>query len=165
MPGGHARFIGRETAGVKAVRAAVRDQLAAGAEVIKVIASGGVLTPGTSPDDAQMTVEELRAAVDEAGRQGRRVAAHAHGATGMKNALRAGVHSIEHATLMDDEARAMMKRQDVYMVPTLSALATTARGLRADYARHVRIARWTLPIWLYVSVTGVVIYLMLYRMY
>jgi imidazolonepropionase-like amidohydrolase len=126
MPGGHARFIGRETAGVKAVRAAVREQLAAGAEVIKVIASGGVLTPGTSPDEAQMTVEELRAAVDEAARQGRRVAAHAHGATGMKNALRAGVHSIEHATLMDDEARAMMKRQDVYMVPTLSALATTA---------------------------------------
>jgi imidazolonepropionase-like amidohydrolase len=126
MPGGHARFIGRETAGAEAVRATVRDQINAGAEVIKVIASGGVLTPGTSPDEAQMTVEELRAAVDEAGRQGRRVAAHAHGATGMKNALRAGVHSIEHATLMDDEARAMMKQQGVYMVPTLSALATTA---------------------------------------
>ncbi|HET6673746.1 MAG TPA: amidohydrolase family protein, partial [Nitrospiraceae bacterium] len=73
MPGGHARFIGRETAGVEGVRAAVRDQITAGAGVIKVIASGGVLTPGTSPDDAQMTVEELRAAVDEAGRHGRRV--------------------------------------------------------------------------------------------
>ena len=130
MPGGHARFIGRETAGVEGVRAAVRDQITAGAGVIKVIASGGVLTPGTSPDDAQMTVEELRAAVDEAGRHGRRVAAHAHGATGMKNALRAGVHSIEHATLMDDEARLMMKQQGVFMVPTLSALATTA-GCRA----------------------------------
>lgn len=126
MPGGHARFIGRETAGAEAVRAAVREEIQAGAEVIKVIASGGVLTPGTSPDDAQMTVDELHAAVDEAGRQGRRVAAHAHGATGMKNALRAGVHSIEHATLMDDEARSMMKRQGVFMVPTLSALATTA---------------------------------------
>ncbi len=63
MPGGHARFIGREADGVEAVRAAVQDQLNAGAEVIKVIASGGVLTPGTSPDDAQMTVEELQAAV------------------------------------------------------------------------------------------------------
>lgn len=126
MPGGHARFIGRETAGVEAVRAAVREELKAGAEVIKVIASGGVLTPGTSPDEAQMTVEELRAAVEEAGLQGRRVAAHAHGATGMKHALRAGVHSIEHATLMDEEARAMMKQQGVFMVPTLSALATTA---------------------------------------
>jgi imidazolonepropionase-like amidohydrolase len=145
MPGGHARFIGRETAGVDAVRVAVREELKAGAEVIKVIASGGVLTPGTSPDEAQMTVDELRAAVDEAGRQGRRVAAHAHGATGMKNALRAGVHSIEHATLMDDEARSMMKQQRVFMVPTLSALATTAAcgagcGIPAaavDKARHM----------------------------
>ena len=58
MPGGHARFIGREAQGIEAVRAAVQDQLTAGAEVIKVIASGGVLTPGTSPDEAQMTVEE-----------------------------------------------------------------------------------------------------------
>jgi imidazolonepropionase-like amidohydrolase len=145
MPGGHARFIGRETAGVDAVRSAVREEIAAGADVIKVIASGGVLTPGTSPDDPQMTVEELQAAVDEAGRQGRRVAAHAHGATGMKNALQAGVHSIEHATLMDNEARALMKQQGVFMVPTLSALATTAgRGAACgippsavDKARHM----------------------------
>jgi imidazolonepropionase-like amidohydrolase len=94
--------------------------------VIKVIASSGVLTPGTSPDQAQMTVEELQAAVDEAQRAGRKVTAHAHGSSGMKNALRAGVHSIEHATLMDEEAAAMMKQQGVFMVPTLSALATTA---------------------------------------
>ncbi len=126
MPGGHARFIGREANGVEAVRSAVLDQLKAGAEVIKVIASGGVLTPGTSPDEAQMTVEELTAAVEVAVSHGRHVAAHAHGATGMKNALRAGVHSIEHATLMDDEAAEMMSHRGVYMVPTLSALATTA---------------------------------------
>ena len=126
MPGGHARFIGREASGVEAVRAAVRDQLAAGAEVIKLIASGGVLTPGTSPDEAQMTVEELTAAVEVAVANGRHVAAHAHGASGMKNALRAGVHSIEHATLMDDEAAEMMTQRGVFMVPTLSALATTA---------------------------------------
>jgi Imidazolonepropionase and related amidohydrolases len=126
MPGGHARFIGREAAGIEAVRSAVQDQLAAGAEVIKVIASGGVLTPGTSPDEAQMTIEELTAAVQVAMAHGRHVAAHAHGATGMKNALRAGVHSIEHATLMDDDAAEMMCRRGVFMVPTLSALATTA---------------------------------------
>ena len=126
MPGGHARFIGREASGVEAVRAAVRDQLAAGAEVIKLIASGGVLTPGTSPDEAQMTIEELTAAVEVAVANGRHVAAHAHGASGMKNALRAGVHSIEHATLMDDEAAEMMTQRGVFMVPTLSALATTA---------------------------------------
>ena len=126
MPGGHARFIGREAAGVEAVRSAVRDQLAAGAEVIKLIASGGVLTPGTSPDEAQMTVDELTAAVEVAVAHGRHVAAHAHSATGMKNALRAGVHSIEHATLMDDDAAEMMTQRGVFMVPTLSALVTTA---------------------------------------
>jgi imidazolonepropionase-like amidohydrolase len=126
MIGGHARFIGQEVEGAEQVRAVVRAQIAAGAGVIKVIASGGVLTPGTSPDQAQMTVEELRAAVEEAQRAGRKVAAHAHGSAGMKNAVRAGVHSIEHATLMDEEASAMMKQQGVFMVPTLSALATTA---------------------------------------
>jgi imidazolonepropionase-like amidohydrolase len=126
MIGGHARFIGQEVEGVQQVRAVVRAQISAGAAVIKVIASGGVLTPGTSPDQAQMTVEELQAAVEEAQRAGRKVAAHAHGASGMKNAIHAGVHSIEHATLMDDEAATLMKQQGVFMVPTLSALATTA---------------------------------------
>lgn len=126
MIGGHARFIGQEVEGVEQVREIVRSQIAAGAEVIKVIASGGVLTPGTSPNQAQMTVEELQAAVDEAKRAGLKVAAHAHGSSGMKNAVLAGVHSIEHATLMDEEAASLMERRSVYMVPTLSALATTA---------------------------------------
>ena len=126
MIGGHARFIGQEVEGVQQVRGVVRAQIAAGAAVIKVIASGGVLTPGTSPDQAQLTVEELQAAVEEARQSGRKVAAHAHGASGMKNAIHAGVHSIEHATLMDEEAATMMKQQGVFMVPTLSALATTA---------------------------------------
>ena len=126
MIGGHARFIGQEVEGVEQVRKIVREQIDAGAEVIKVIASGGVLTSGTSPDQAQMTVEELTAAVDEAKRAGRKVAAHAHGASGMKNAVRAGVHSIEHATLMDEEAAGLLDQYGVYIVPTLSALATTA---------------------------------------
>ena len=128
MVGGHARFIGREVEGPEQVRQAVEAQIAAGAEVIKVIASGGVLTPGTSPDQAQMTREELATAVDAARQAHKKVAAHAHGASGMKNAIQAGVHSIEHATLLDDEAGALMKRHGVYMVPTLSALATTAAG-------------------------------------
>jgi imidazolonepropionase-like amidohydrolase len=128
MIGGHARFIGQEVAGPHKVRQAVEAQLAAGAGVIKVIASGGVLTPGTSPDEAQMTIEELTAAVETARQAKRKVAAHAHGSSGMKNAITAGVHSIEHATLMDDDALALMKRHGVYMVPTLSALATTAAG-------------------------------------
>lgn len=126
MIGGHARFIGQEVKGTDQVRSVVRAQIAAGAEVIKVIASGGVLTPGTSPDQAQMTPDELQAAVEEAQQGGRKVAAHAHGASGMKNAIHAGVHSIEHATLMDEDAAILMKQRGVFMVPTLSALATTA---------------------------------------
>ena len=126
MIGGHARFIGQEVEGTEQVRKVVAEQVAAGAGVIKIIASGGVLTPGTSPDEAQMTMEELAAAVDAAQEAGKRVAAHAHGAAGMKNAIHAGVRSIEHATLLDDESGALMKRYGVYMVPTLSALATTA---------------------------------------
>lgn len=126
MIGGHARFIGQEVEGVEQVREVVRAQIAGGAQVIKVIASGGVLTPGTSPDQAQMTIEELQAAVDEAKRAGLKVAAHAHGSSGMKNAILAGVHSIEHATLMDVKTAGLMDQHGVYMVPTLSALATTA---------------------------------------
>jgi imidazolonepropionase-like amidohydrolase len=126
MIGGHARFIGQEVEGTEQVRKVVAEQVAAGAGVIKIIASGGVLTPGTSPDEAQMTMEELAAAVDAAQQAGKRVAAHAHGAAGMKNAIHAGVRSIEHATLLDDESGALMKQYGVYMVPTLSALATTA---------------------------------------
>lgn len=126
MTGGHARFIGRQADGPVEVMRAVREQLAAGADVIKFIASGGVLTPGTSPECAQMTPEELEAGMAEARRAGRRVAAHAHGADGMKNAIKAGAHSIEHATLMDEEAAGLMREYGVFMVPTLSALATTA---------------------------------------
>ena len=126
MVGGHLRrVIAQEVEGVAQVRQVVRQQIVAGAEVIKVIASGGVLTPGTSPEQAQMTLDELSAAVDEAKRAGRKVAAHAHGASGMKNAIHAGVHSIEHATLMDEEAAGLFEKHAVYMVPTLSALATT----------------------------------------
>lgn len=126
MVGGHLRrVIAQEVEGVEQVRQVVRQQIVAGAEVIKVIASGGVLTPGTSPEQAQMTLDELSAAVDEAKRAERKVAAHAHGASGMKNAIHAGVHSIEHATLMDEEAAGLFEKHAVYMVPTLSALATT----------------------------------------
>ncbi len=130
MVGGHARFIGREATGPAQVRSLAREQIAAGAGVIKVIASGGVLTPGTSPDETQMTAEEIRTAVDVAKEAGLKVAAHAHGAAGIAHAVRAGVHSIEHATLLDEAAGTLMKQQGVYMVPTLSALATTAAARR-----------------------------------
>lgn len=128
MTGGHASWIGRQADGPTEIVNAVREQLTAGARVIKFIASGGVLTPGTSPDLPQLTVEELSAGMREARRAGCTIAAHAHAAAGMRNAALAGTHSIEHGTLMDDEAAAMMKERGVFMVPTLSALATTAEG-------------------------------------
>lgn len=126
MTGGHASWIGRQADGPTEIAQAVREQLTAGARVIKFIASGGVLTPGTSPDLAQLTVDELTAGMREAREAGRTIAAHAHAAAGMKNAVQAGAQSIEHGTLMDDEAAAMMREGGVFMVPTLSALATTA---------------------------------------
>jgi imidazolonepropionase-like amidohydrolase len=128
MTGGHANWIGRQADGPDEIVNAVREQLAAGARVVKFIASGGVLTPGTSPDQPQLTVEELSAGMREARQAGRTVAAHAHAAAGMINASLAGTHSIEHGTLMDEEAAAVMRDRGVYMVPTLSALATTAEG-------------------------------------
>ncbi len=126
MTGGHASFIGRQADGPAEVIAAVRDQLRAGAGVIKFIASGGVLSPGTSPEHPQFTPEELTAGMAEARRAGCRVAAHAHGAAGMKQAILAGAHSIEHGTMLDDEAADLMRTHGVVLVPTLSALATTA---------------------------------------
>jgi imidazolonepropionase-like amidohydrolase len=138
MTGGHAWFIGRQADGPDEVIKAVREQIRAGADVIKFIATGGVLTPGVSPGAAQLTPEELRAGVEEATRAGRRVAAHAHGAAGMKNAIRAGVHSIEHGTLLDDEAIALFLKHGTFLVPTLSAIQSGCEMGRAhgmpDYA-------------------------------
>ncbi len=138
MTGGHAWFIGRQTDGTDDVVKAVQEQIQAGADVIKFIATGGVLTPGSSPGAAQLTLEELKAGVEEAARAGRRVAAHAHGAQGMKNAIRAGVHSIEHGTLLDDEAIDLFLRHRTFLVPTLSAIQSGCemgkQGGMPDYA-------------------------------
>jgi len=138
MTGGHAWFIGRQADGPEEVVKAVREQIRAGADVIKFIATGGVLTPGVSPGASQLTFNELRAGVDEAGRSGRRVAAHAHGAEGMKTAIRAGVHSIEHGTLMDQEALELFLVHKTFLVPTLSAIQSGMehgkKGGMPDYA-------------------------------
>jgi imidazolonepropionase-like amidohydrolase len=98
------------------VRQVVRAQIKHGVDVIKVHASGGVLSRGDAPGSAQFTVEELRAAVEEAHAAGRKVAAHAHGTQGIKNALVAGVDSIEHGSLIDDEGILMMLKQGTWLV-------------------------------------------------
>src|SRR5262249_50395466 len=86
-----------------------------GADHIKVLATGAVLTHGSNPKSVEFTPAELEAAVDEARAFGLRVAAHAHAAEGIKNAIRAGVASIEHATLIDDEGIALAKQHGTYL--------------------------------------------------
>ena len=121
MTGGHGWPIGRAVDSPWDARKAVREQMWIGADCIKMIATGGVLTKGAVPGNAQLTPDELAAAIDEAHRHGLRVAAHAIGTQGIKNALRAGIDSIEHGTMLDDEAIGLFKERGVYLVPTLSA--------------------------------------------
>ena len=137
MTGGHGFFIGRETDGPWDARKAVREQRKAGAACIKLIATGGVLTKGAVPGQDQLSEEEMRAAVDEAHTHGLRVAAHAIGTSGIKNALRAGVDSVEHGHLLDDEAIALFKQRGTALVPTLAAVVciyeNAASGAQPDF--------------------------------
>ncbi|HYN84286.1 MAG TPA: amidohydrolase family protein [Pyrinomonadaceae bacterium] len=105
--------------GVEALMRKTREVIKYGADVIKVCATGGVLSLGTNVQSAQFSDEELRAVVSEAHRLGRKVAAHAHGAGGMKQAVLAGVDSIEHGSYIDDEIVRLMRERKVYLVPTV----------------------------------------------
>ncbi|MGC2528046.1 MAG: amidohydrolase family protein [Candidatus Acidiferrum sp.] len=107
--------------GPEQARFAVRFNHKYGADVIKVCATGGVLSLTDDVDTPQLTQEELNALVDEAHALRRKAAAHAHGAEGAKRAIRAGIDSIEHGTFLDDEALDMMKARGTYLVPTLMA--------------------------------------------
>jgi imidazolonepropionase-like amidohydrolase len=102
--------------GVDQVRHVVRAQVKYGVDVIKILATGGVLSKGDSPGAPQFTFEELKAAADEAHMAGRKIAAHAHGTQGIKNAILAGIDSIEHASLIDDEGIRLAKDHGVYLV-------------------------------------------------
>ncbi len=101
------------------VRQRVREVLHRGADFIKIIATGAVLTRGTKPGVSEFTEEEIRAAVEEAAKYGAKVTAHAHGAEGIKNAVRAGVQSIEHGSLIDDEGIRLMKERGTFLVADL----------------------------------------------
>lgn len=132
--------------GVDDVRRKVREVLRAGAEVIKICSTGGVLSPTDHPDFTQFSPEELEVIVREAAyRRGTKVMAHAQGSEGIMNALRAGVHSIEHGIYLDDEAIALMLERGTFLVPTLLApLAVLEAGeeggvskVQLDKAREV----------------------------
>ena len=105
--------------GIAEVQHKVRENIKYGADLIKVCATGGVLSMGDNPQASQYTLEEMKAIVTDAHRLGRKVAAHAHGAEGIRWAAEAGVDSIEHGSYIDDAGIAAMKEHGTYLVPTL----------------------------------------------
>lgn len=107
--------------GIADARKAARQRYKNGADLVKITATGGVLSVAKSGENPQFKEEEIRAIVETAADYDMHVAAHAHGAEGMKRAVRAGVRSIEHGTLMDDETMRLMKKHGTYYVPTISA--------------------------------------------
>jgi len=123
MTGGHGWGVGgREADGPAETRKAAREQLKAGADVIKVMATGGVMTFGVEPGSHQLTYEEMRAAIEEAEKTGKLTASHAQGAAGIKAVVKAGIDSVEHGFFLDDEAIDLMLENGTYFVPTLAAL-------------------------------------------
>lgn len=121
MTGGHGWDIGFEADGPDEVRRAVRRNLKRGVDCIKMMATGGVLTPGVEPGASQLSEVEMRAGVEEARNVGKRTASHAQGTEGIKNAIRAGIDTIEHGIFLDEEAIEMMVQRGVVFVPTLAA--------------------------------------------
>ncbi len=119
MTGGHAWFLGREADGVDEVRRAVREEMKAGATCIKFMASGGVYGHAEEPGSPQLAVEEMRAGVEEAYKANRKVAAHAYSVAAIRDALDAGVDSIEHGSFLDRETAERMREEGRYLVPTM----------------------------------------------
>jgi len=124
ITGGHGHQIGfaREVDGPDGLRRAVREEIRAGATAIKLVATGGVLTPGITHDFTAFTQEELDAAVDEAHSWSRVIGAHAIGPEGIVRAVRAGVDSIEHGSMLSAEGARLMKERGTFHVPTISAI-------------------------------------------
>jgi len=130
MTGGHGWQFGREADGPDEVRRAAREQIKAGADVIKLMATGGIMTPGVDPHNPQLGLEELRAGVEEAHKAGRLTATHAQGLAGIMNALRAGIDSIEHGYYLDEKAIDLMLECGAALVPTLSSIHFLVKGGR-----------------------------------
>ncbi|GBC81354.1 Imidazolonepropionase [bacterium HR10] len=124
--------------GVDEAIKAVRYQIKYGADVIKICATGGVLSAGDAVGAPQLTLEEMRAIVQTAAWAERKVAAHAHGTEGIKLAVRAGVASIEHGSMLDEEAIRLMKEHGTYLVPTLMAFEAVVAG-----AKSGKLAPWS----------------------
>lgn len=122
MTGGHGHFIGRQADGPVGTAQATRAEIAGGAHFIKVMATGGVLTKGVHPNQTALQPDELAAVAREAHNAGKRVASHAIGGQGIKNAIAAGIDSIEHGFYLDDESLEDAIDRGTYLVPTLIAV-------------------------------------------
>jgi len=120
MTGGHGWFYGQETDGPDAVRRAVRERIKVRTDWVKFMASGGFAEEGEQPASSQLDPDELTAGVHEARKAARPTCAHAHGATAIKDCLRAGIDSIEHASFLDREAIDLLLEREAYIVPTFS---------------------------------------------
>jgi imidazolonepropionase-like amidohydrolase len=127
-PGGHVSYWGREVQGEDAARSGAREQLTAGADFIKVMASGGVADQGEDPNSAQLSDAELRVICEEAQAGGSYVAAHAHPAQAIRQCLEAGVRTIEHASFIDDAGIEAALRADAYIIPTFIVYDVIARS-------------------------------------
>lgn len=128
MTGGHAHYAGKMADGVDQVRLAARTLLLEGADLIKMMASGGfVAVDRDLPTSPQYTVEEMRAAFDEAKDQGKRTTVHCHAPEGMRRAAEAGVDCIEHAGFLDTPTADLLAAKDIYVDPTLNALHSIIR--------------------------------------
>ena len=136
ITGGHGHPKGRAADGPVEVRRAVREQFLAGADLIKVMCSGGAARSDESADASQYTQDEISAIVDEAALAGRRVAAHAHPTRSIKWALQAGAYSIEHGTFLDDECCDLMAERGAFLVPTLNVYKTIAASEQWPHLRE-----------------------------
>lgn len=128
MTGGHGNRSGRVADGCEEVVKAVREQIHAGCDLIKIMATGGVMTPGVNPEDAHYSPEEMRSGVQEATRFHKRSASHAQGRDGILNAVHAGITSIEHGIFMDEMCVQVMIENGTYLVPTIAALKNIANN-------------------------------------
>ncbi|MEM7443510.1 MAG: amidohydrolase family protein [Pseudomonadota bacterium] len=137
MTGGHGNKNGRVADGPAEVIKAVREQIHAGCDLIKIMATGGVMTPGVNPEDAHYTEDELRAGIDEGHRFHRHSASHAQGADGILNATRAGVDSIEHGIFMTDECIEEMLSRGTVLVPTLAAINNILRNAKNGIPAYI----------------------------
>ena len=120
MTGGHGCYTGRECDGPVDCMKAAREQIKGGADFVKIMATGGIMSEGMRADSSQLSLEEMAAAINEAHKAGLKTATHAHGTSGIKNAVLAGIDSVEHGSYLDDECIDLMCERGTALVPTVA---------------------------------------------